>query len=248
MSEELRLCPECGSRLNYLPMSMRGVHNKEEYGKCWCWKCFKQLHGRDTNVSTNNKESEVKDEFKQKGDTMSAINYQCSLCKETYDMEIKAAMCFSKCSKVQKKKEEVEKKKVEDWFKEHPPLFKKGDLVRFKRHVEVQQLGFCNRFFVVREVVKSTDMFFFGKPCWLYSGITGEYNPDYGTCEETEIQECKEIYLELCMEESEYNKATDAIVKRAKAVFPEASTFFVDHSKDTEELKLSVYLPIKEKP
>lgn len=57
MSEEQKTCPDCGSTLDYLPQSMRGGRFKEIYGKCWCWKCFKKLRGKDSNVPA--KESEV---------------------------------------------------------------------------------------------------------------------------------------------------------------------------------------------
>lgn len=173
-------------------------------------------------------------------------SYQCSLCEKEYDTEIEAKMCFAKCSKAQEK-EETEKKKAEDWFEEHPPLFKRGDLVRFKRHIDIQQLGFCNQFFVVLDVVKSTDMYYFGTPCWFYRGLTGEYDNEYGVYEDTETHLCKEKYLELYMEEAEYIKVTGDISKRARAAFPEGNTFSVTHSMGTEEFELSVYLPAKEK-
>lgn len=172
--------------------------------------------------------------------------YQCSLCKEAYDTEIEAKMCFAKCSKAQKN-EEAEKKKAEDWFEEHPPLFKKGDLVRFKQHVDIEYLGFCNRFFIVLDVVKSTDMYCFGNPFWLYRGVTGEYDHEYCTSDDDETNLCNEEYLELCMTAAEYNKRKKEIIEKAKACVPEGTTIFVDHCNDTEEFKLSVYLPIKEK-
>ena len=173
-------------------------------------------------------------------------SYQCSLCKEAYDTETKAEICFATFSKAQKK-EEVEKKKAEDWFKEHPPLFKRGDLVRFKQNIDIEDLGFCNQLFIVLDVVKSTDIYYSGNPFWLYRGVTGEYDHEYCTSDDDETKLCDEDYLELYMTAAEYNKREDEIIKKAKAYFPDGTSFFVKHCNDTEEFKLSVYLPIKEK-
>lgn len=172
--------------------------------------------------------------------------YQCSLCKTEYTTKLKAKKCFDRCSELQEKKEAAIKK-AKDWFEENPPLFKKGDLVCFKQDIDIRKLGYCNRFFIVTDVVKSTQRCSFDKPYWFCHGIAGRYENIYGTSDDTEVRLCKEECLELCMDAAEYSEKEKEIIEKAKASFTEGTAFFVHPCSDTKELKLSLRLPIESK-